>query len=109
MTAVVIDSRNAASSLLSGILIGKSVLLSSGVIFALQEMGDKPFTNMDVAGSFGRYGFEPNDLWVRQEAANRLMQRLRKAGLASFAKKRWTAAPELPTAVASARRILGMI
>ena len=66
--------------------------LSSNVIDAGLKAMTGTFGNMDVAAAFGRAGFEPNDLWIRQEAANRLLQKARKAGLVKFSKKVWTVA-----------------
>jgi hypothetical protein len=47
------------------------------------------FTNLEIASALGRAGYEPNDLWARQEVANRLLQKARKAGLVDFDNKVW--------------------
>jgi hypothetical protein len=50
------------------------------------------FDNMTVASAIGRAGFEPDDLWVRQEIANRLLQKVRRSNLAACPdRKNWTA------------------
>lgn len=54
---------------------------------AINAMGDT-FGNMQIAGAIGRAGFEDNDFWLGQEVANRLLQRIRRAGLASCPNRR---------------------
>jgi len=70
-------------------------IVSEEVIEAgLAEMRRTPtFDNMDVASALGRAGFEPHDLWLRQDVANRLLQKARKAGLIEFKKKQWHVVP----------------
>ena len=68
-------------------------VLSEAVIHSALGRLEATFTNMSLAGILGRAGFVPDDLWVRQEAANRLLQRLRKAGLVSYCKGQWTFVP----------------
>lgn len=61
------------------------------VIRKAVEAMDRPFTNMEIAGVIGRAGFEPHDFWLCQEVANRLFQRVRRAGFASCPDRRhWT-------------------
>jgi hypothetical protein len=64
-------------------------IVSSQVIDAGIGAMRGDFTNMDVAAAMGRAGFEPNDLWIRQEVANRLMQRARKQGYAVYTRRTW--------------------
>lgn len=52
------------------------------VIRKAVEFMEGEFTNIQVAGVIGRAGFEANDFWLGQEIANRLLQRVRRAGLA---------------------------
>jgi hypothetical protein len=50
------------------------------------------FTNMQIAGAIGRAGFAADDFWLCQEIANRLLQRVRRAGLATCPDRRvWSA------------------
>ena len=74
--------------LLSPITIGKETLSGTLAKAGLDAMVGT-FTNMDIASVFGRAGFAPNDLWTRQEAANRLLQKAREAGLVEYNKKQW--------------------
>ena len=62
------------------------------VIRKAVEIMEGEFTNMQIAGVIGRAGFEPNDFWLGQEVTNRLMQRVRRAGLAVCPNRRtWKA------------------
>ncbi len=94
------------TSLLSSITIGGKVMVSSVVLAGLEAMQGE-FTNMDVAAAFGRAGFAKQDLWIRQEAANRLLQRARKRDLIQF-KKVWRATPALHLTVEADRNSLGL-
>lgn len=71
---------------------GKTV--APDIIRAAVETMTGDFTNMEIAGVLGRAGFEPNDFWIRQEVANRLLQRVRRAGYATCPNRRlWTSVP----------------
>ncbi len=71
-----------ATPIISAITVDGKTVGPDVIRSAVESMGET-FTNMQVAGAIGRAGFEPDDLWLRQEIANRLLQRVRAAGLAT--------------------------
>jgi len=93
------------TSLLSAMVIQQEVMCSSVVLAGLQAMTGE-FTNMDVAAAFGRAGFDPNNFWLRQEAANRLLQRCRKRNLIVYDNKVWRATPALHLTVEADKNAL---
>lgn len=78
-----------ALAFISAITVDGKTCSKEAIEAAIEGMGDT-FDNMQIAGIIGRSGFEPNDLWIGQEVANRLLQRIRRAGLAcSPSRRRW--------------------
>lgn len=67
-----------------------------------QAMLDEPrgFTGMDCLGAL--HESDLGSVWTKQEAMNRLMQRLRKAGAAHFYVGRWQLLDEGKRAIAKA-------